>query len=137
MHAHLHRLRTPMLKLEEPIFAGGTARPKAIFKRLIVLSGIRAKVDVETGVAKDWLLNDLRKTCATYYDEHMPESSLEILGHSVGAVTYRHYSHLDPLAFKAIMTIPQPSAFMGLSRGVDGECPCCRRKFAGEWPSSQ
>ena len=66
------------------------------------------------------------------YDEHMPESSIEILGHSVSGVTYRHYAHRDPLAFKAIMTIPQPSAFMALPRGIEGECPCCRRKFAGE-----
>jgi len=28
--------------------------------------------------------------------------------------TYRHYAHHDPLAIKAIMTIPQPSAFKGL-----------------------
>jgi len=53
------------------------------------------------------LLKDLRKTCATYYDEHVPESSVEILGHSAGGVTYRHYAHRAPLAFKAIMTIPQ------------------------------
>ena len=38
-------------------------------------------------------LEDLRKTCATFYDEHVPESSIEILGHSVGGITYRHYAH--------------------------------------------
>ena len=64
-----------------------------------------------------WLLKDLRKTCATYYDAHLPESSIEILGHSVGGVTYRHYAHRDPLAFKAIMTIPQPTAFTALMKG--------------------
>lgn len=41
----------------------------------------------------------------------------------------RHYAHRAPLAFKAIMTIPQPSAFSALSKGFDGECPCCRRRF--------
>ncbi len=110
---------------------GGTARPNAVFKRLNALAGIRDKVDIETGVANDWLLQDLRKTCATYYDEHMPESSIEILGHSVSGVTYRHFAHRAPLAFKAIMTIPQRSAFMALPQGIEGECPCCRRKFAG------
>ena len=50
----------------------------------------------------------------------MPESSIEILGHSVGGVTYRHYAHRDPLAFKAITTLPQPTAFNGLIRGFDG-----------------
>jgi hypothetical protein len=34
------------------------------------------------------------------------------------------------LAFKAIMTIPQPTAFSALIRGHDGECPYCRRPFA-------
>ena len=78
---------------------------------------------------KPWQLKDLRKTCATYYDEHIPESSIEILGHSVGGVTYRHYAHRDPLAFKAIMTIPQPMAFTAIAKGFDGACPCCRRRF--------
>src|SRR5512145_2141860 len=73
---------------------------------------------------------DRRKTCATYYDEHVPESSVEILGHSAGGVTYRHYAHRAPLAFKAIMSIPQPTAFSALIHGHDGECPCCRRPFA-------
>ena len=58
-----------------------------------------------------------------------PESSIEILGHSVAGVTYRHYAHRAPLAFKAIMTIPQPSAFAALLKGHDGECPCCRTRF--------
>src|SRR6187455_280258 len=73
---------------------------------------------------------DLRKTCATYYDEHVPESSVEILGHSVGGITYRHYAHRAPLAYRAIMTLPQPTAFSALVNGLDGECPCCRRRFA-------
>jgi hypothetical protein len=42
------------------------------------------------------------QTCATYYDEHLPESSIEILGHSVGGITYRHYAHRAPLAFKSV-----------------------------------
>ena len=79
--------------------------------------------------ANPWVLKDLRKTCATYYDEHVPESSVEILGHSAGGVTYRHYAHRAPLAFKAIMAIPQPSAFSALAKGFDGQCPCCRRRF--------
>jgi hypothetical protein len=53
VHAHLRRLQPPKFVPEEPIFAGGTARPNSVFKRLIALAGIRDKVDVETGVAKD------------------------------------------------------------------------------------
>ncbi|HUQ70145.1 MAG TPA: hypothetical protein VM165_11510 [Planctomycetaceae bacterium] len=83
-----------------------------------------------TGEEVPWALKDLRKTCATYYDEHLPESSIEILGHAVGGITDRHCAHRSPLAFKAIMTLPQPSAFAAMVRGFDGECPCCRRPFA-------
>src|SRR5579863_1374982 len=74
---------------------------------------------------------DLRKTCATYYDQHVPESSIEILGHSVPGITYRHYAHRASLAFDAILTLPQPTAFRALLNGFDGECPCCRRRFVG------
>jgi hypothetical protein len=93
------------------------------------LAGIRPKTSIDTGEQRPWVLKDLRKTCATYYDEHVPESSIEILGHSVGGITYRHYAHRAPLAFRAILTMPQPSAFRALASGFDGQCPCCRRTF--------
>jgi hypothetical protein len=51
--------------------------------------------------------------------EHMPESSIEILGHPVGGITYRHYVHHDPLAFKAIIALPQPPAFRALVNGFE------------------
>jgi integrase len=114
---------------DDVVVAGGGARPNARFRQLCDLAAIGPKVNVETGKETKWNLKDLRKTCATHYDAHMPESSIEILGHSVGGVTYRHYAHRDPLAFKAIMTIPQPTAFLGLTRGIEGMCPCCRREF--------
>lgn len=43
------------------------------------------------------------------------------------ANVYLHYV-LD-LWGRAIMTLPQPTAFSVLTRGFDGECPCCRRRF--------
>jgi hypothetical protein len=110
---------------------GGGSRPNARFQELCTLAGIKPKRNAETGDEEDWMLKDLRKTCATYYDEHVPESSIEILGHSVGGITYRHYAHRESLAFRAIMTLPQPSAFRALVRGFDAECPCCRRSFTG------
>ncbi|GAB5513999.1 site-specific integrase [Rhodopirellula baltica] len=116
----------------EPIFAGGTARPNAVFKRLVTFAGIQEKINVETGIVKEWSLVDLRKTYATYYHEQMSESSIEVLAHSVDGVTYRHYAHREPLALKAITTISQPSAFMALPHGIEEECPCCQWKFAGE-----
>ena len=115
---------------DEPVFLGGGSRPNARFQELCGLAGIKPKKDVQTGEEGPWLLKDLRKTCATYYDEHVPESSIEILGHSVRGITYRHSAHRAHIAFKAIMTIPQPSAFAALVKGFDGECPCSRRAFA-------
>lgn len=132
VRAHLESIRPKDVDMDAAVLEGGGSRPNLRFQELCQLAGIRQKVDIETGDEKPWLLKDLRKTCATYYDEHMPESSIEILGHSVKGITYRHYAHRDPLAFKAIMTIPQPSSFRGLANGFDGQCPCCRRDFASE-----
>jgi integrase len=130
VHAHLKSIVPENLRPDEPVFLGGGARPNARFQELCARAGVRPRTNVETGAEEPWELKDLRNTCATYYDEHMPESSVEILGHSVGGITYRHYAHRAPLAFKAIMTIPQPTAFSALIHGHDGECPCCRRPFA-------
>jgi hypothetical protein len=114
---------------DEPVFLGGGARPNARFQELCRLAGIQPRADMKTGRPEPWELKDLRKTCATYHDAHVPESSVEILGHSVGGITYRHYAHRAPLAFRAITTLPQPAAFSALARGFDGVCPCCQRRF--------
>jgi len=93
--------------------AGIRMRNRADFERLRMNVGAS---DIWQSVLRE--LKDLRKTCATYYDEHVPESSVEILGHSVGGITYRHYAHRAPLAFRAIMTLPQPSAFSWCGMGA-------------------
>jgi len=129
VHAHIKSIMPENPKPGDPVFLGGSARPNARFQTLCQLAGIKPKTNTETGADEPWELKDLRKTAATYYDEHVPESSIEILGHSVGGVTYRHYAHRAPLAFRAITTLPQPSAFSALINGYDGECPCCRRRF--------
>lgn len=131
VHAHVQSILPNGSTPDEPVFLGGGARPNARFQQLCKLAGIRPKANADTGRDEPWELKDLRKTCATFYDEHMPESSIEILGHSVGGITYRHYAYRAPLAFKAIMTLPQPMAFTSLAKGFDGECPCCRREFSG------
>lgn len=130
VHAHVKSLVPETSLPDDPVFIGGGCRPNERFRELCRLAQIKPKTDFETGKEEPWVLKDLRKTCATYYDEHVPESSLEILGHSIGGITYRHYAHRAPLAFKAIMTLPQPSAFSTLVKGFEGECPCCRRPFA-------
>jgi len=84
---------------DAPVFLGGGARPNKRFRTLCVLVDIGPKANVETVEEQPWVLEDLRKTCATDYDEHVPESSVEILGHSaiwttsfcdefLGATTY-------------------------------------------------
>ncbi|MGI8979433.1 MAG: hypothetical protein ACR2FY_09420 [Pirellulaceae bacterium] len=130
VNAHLKNIATEPSQPDDPVFLGGGSRPNTRFQELCNLAGITAKKNIESGADEAWELKDLRKTCASYYDEHCPESSIEILGHSVGGIAYRHYAHRAPLAFKAIMTLPQPSAFAALVRGFENECPCCRRRFA-------
>ena len=117
VHAHLRSIMPEDPRPDAPVFLGGGARPNARFQALCGLAGIKPRLDIETGEEEPWELKDLRKTCATYYDEHVPESSVEILGHSVGGITYRHYAHRAPLAFRAIMTLPQPTAFSAILRG--------------------
>ena len=129
VHAHIKSVMPADPRPDQPVFLGGGARPNARFQELCELARIPPRADVETGKPEAWELKDLRKTCATYYDAHVPESSVEILGHSVRGI-YRHYAHRTPLAFKAIKTLPQPTAFAALARGFDGERPCCRRRFA-------
>ena len=129
VHAHIKSIMPGRSLPDAPVFLGGGARPNACFQELCGLAGIRPKSDIETGKDDPWELKDLRKTCATYYDAHVPESSVEILGHSVGGITYRHYAHRAPLAFRAIMTLPQPMAFSALVKGFNGKCPCCCRPF--------
>ena len=114
---------------DAPVFLGGGTRPNIRFRQLCKLAGVSPKRDIESGDERLWVLKDLRKTCATFYDVHVPESSVEILGHSAGGITYRHYAHRAPLAFRAILSLPQPSSFKTLARGFDGQCPCCRRMF--------
>ncbi|HJZ91427.1 MAG TPA: hypothetical protein VKE40_11180 [Gemmataceae bacterium] len=130
VHAHIKAIMPADPHPGDPVFFGGGARPNTRFQRLCELADIKPRANSETGKEEPWELKDLRKTCATYYDEHVPESSVEILGHSVGGITFRHYAHRAPLAFRAIMTLPQPTAFSALVRGFDGECPCSRRPFA-------
>ena len=118
VHSHIQSIMPENPVPTNPVFLGGESRPNVRFQELCGLAGIKSRTNVETRKDEPWELKDLRKTCATYYDEHMPESSIEILGHSVGGVTYRHYALRSPLAFKAIMTLPQPTSFFPPSSKV-------------------
>ena len=63
-------------------------------------------------------------------EEHVAKSSIKILGHWASEITHQHYAHRDPLALKANLTIPQPTAFSALIKGFAGVCPFCRWQFA-------
>ena len=105
VNAHLRNIMPDEPRPDAPVFLGGGARPNARFQALCDRRH-QAEAGHRDRQEEPWELKDLRKTCATYYDEHVPESSVEILGHSVGGITYRHYAHRAPLAFRAIMTLP-------------------------------
>ena len=124
---HLKSLRAEHPDPDAPVLQGGGSRPNELFRQLRELADVAPKRNIESREERHWMLKDLRKTCATYYDEHVPDSSVEILGHSAGGITCRHDAHRAPLAFRAITTLPQPTAFESLARGFDGQCPCCRR----------
>ena len=130
VHAHLKSIRPETPQPDGQVFAGGTSRPNKQFQLLCELAGIKPKQDVETGEEKLWVSerSSARPRRLTTTSTCL-NRRLRSLGHSVGGVTYRHYAHRDPLAFKAIMTLPQPTAFTALHHGFDGECPCCRRRF--------
>jgi integrase len=139
VHVHIKALLPDNPRPDGPIFLGGGSRPNARFQELCALAGIKPRANVETGAEEPWVLKDLRKTCATYYDEHVPESSVEILGHSVGGITYRHYAHRAPLAFKAIMTLRNPprsrrspKGTTASVRGAGGDSPTLERRGRGD-----
>jgi hypothetical protein len=101
VHAHFRSIMPEGPRPEHPVFLGGGARPNARFQELCALAGIRPRANPETGSDEPWELKDLRKTCATYYDEHLPEPSVEILGHSVGGITYRHYMSVSEVSVQS------------------------------------
>jgi hypothetical protein len=80
VHAHIRSILPADPRPDGPVFLSGGARPNARFQELCDLAGIEPRANAETGEPKPWELKDLRKTCATYYDAHVPESSVEILG---------------------------------------------------------
>ena len=60
-----------------------------------ILSSVDANVRVHGDPRQGWRPD---VGIATYNDELMLESSIEVLGHTVGGIAYRHYAHRAPLA---------------------------------------
>jgi hypothetical protein len=78
--------------LDDPMFLGGSARPNVRFQELCEIAGIKPRKNVETCKDEAWQLKDLRKTCATYYNAQVPESSID---RDPWARGWQH--HLSPL----------------------------------------
>jgi len=77
VHAHLRSLKPEDSRPDAPVFLGGGARPNSRFQALCGLAGIKQRLDIVTGEEEPGELKDLRKTRATYYDEHVPEPSVD------------------------------------------------------------
>jgi hypothetical protein len=86
VHAHLRSLM-PEDHRRRPGLPRGGARPNAFFQALCGLAGIKPRLDIETGEEEPWELKDLRKTCATFYDEHVPR----VVGGDSGPFGRRDY----------------------------------------------
>lgn len=72
---HFRSIMPDVPNPDAAVFLGGGTRPNKRFRTLCDLAGIEPKTCVDTGEQHPWVIKDLRKTCATYYDEHVPESS--------------------------------------------------------------
>ena len=107
VHAHIKSIVPENPHPDDPVFLGGGSCLNARFGELCSLAEILPKRDVESDEDESWVLKDLRKTCATYYDEHIPESSVEILGHSVGGI---HLSPLCPSCSVGVQSDHDPSS---------------------------
>lgn len=93
VHAHLKSITPENPCPDPPVFFGGEGHPNAREPSLCELDGMRPRLDVETGKEELWELKNLRKASTTYDDERVPESSIEILGQSVGGITDRQNDH--------------------------------------------
>jgi hypothetical protein len=89
-------------------------------RELCKLAGIKPRTNIETGAEEPWKLKDLHKTYATYYDEHLPESSIEMLG----AFRWRDYV--------SVLCASRPLGVQG-----DNDDPAANRvlgaRHAGRW----
>jgi triacylglycerol esterase/lipase EstA (alpha/beta hydrolase family) len=62
-----------------------------------------------------------KNLCQIHYDEHMPESSIEILGHSVGGIIYRYDASADHKAdWNGRQNVQRSSTWAETWEGVEG-----------------
>jgi hypothetical protein len=73
VHAHIKSIMQENPAPHEPVFLGGSTRPNVRFQELCGIAGIAPRTNVETGKEESCVLKELHKTCATYYDAHVPK----------------------------------------------------------------
>lgn len=110
---------------DETLLSDCSRRPCWRFHRLCDLAGIGCKIDIETGAEIPWVIKDLRKTCGTHHQNNIPGSAKLILAHTDSDITTKHYADTSGAVMKALLSLPQPSAFLQAS----DDCPCCKRTF--------
>jgi hypothetical protein len=90
VHVHVDSIMPKHADPDALVFLGRGTRQNRRFRTLCGLADIVPKKNVETGQEQPCVLEDLRRACATYCDQHVPESSVAIPSHSAEGVTYRH-----------------------------------------------
>ena len=80
VHTHIKSIMPESPCPNDPVFLAGGSRPNSRFQSLCRLAGLSPKRSPEDGVEKPCELKDLRKPCATHYDEHMLSRQLRFSG---------------------------------------------------------
>lgn len=112
VRAHLDLIRPADAQPDDPIFGkAGRSKPNDVFRALTLWAKLPEKVDAETGDVVAWIIQDLRKTCATSYGERRGKL---ILGHADGSITGKHYANRLPVVCKAVRTVKSPRAFRSI-----------------------
>ena len=133
VHAHIKSIMPKNPDPDAPVFSGGGTRPNNRFRTLCSLAGIEPKMSIEAGEEQRWVLKDLRKTCATYYDEHVPESSVETSWPFRGR---RHLPSLCPSRSAGVQGDHDNSAtfrFFGIGQRIRRRMPLLQKTLYRHW----
>jgi len=119
---HLRSLATPLGAREElPVFDWPWS-PKELYgqwQAIVDAAGVRPKKSLDGSEDDEYSLKHLRKTCATWHQQHSPGVAPLILGHAKRSVSDEHYVAAEGQILRAVLGLPQPEAFYeGLKKPV-------------------
>lgn len=105
-HAHLKQL---CRKLEgEQLFPGFERTNKTTIRRHW------RKLREQAGITAHAVMEDMRKTCNTAYNDRWPGVGDFILGHRLSGVNARHYYNPSRKVFRAVQKLRVPESFLSL-----------------------